>query len=146
MPEMNILVREMERIMMNAQNSIEMSRNSVLSLAAIFLWASMGGGALQFLLGNEITGALFVVIGVAAAFAFIEGRLTRFLIGRKVSKANILIMVLVLALVAGNETFSLMTIRSITGAVRIAQAVFFVGFLILVIILIWQLLAPKQPN
>lgn len=132
--------------MIDAKKSIEMSRNLVISIAAVFLWAALGGGVLQFIMGNEIIGLFFIVIGIAVIFAFIEGSLTKFLIGRKVLKVNIYIMIPVLILIAGNEFFSLVTTRSITEVIRIAQVIFLIGFCILLILLIWQLVVSFKSN
>jgi len=129
---------------MSSMKSIEMSKNLVLSFVAVFLWIALGGGILQFLMGNVFLGGIFVLVGLVLLLSLIDGRLPRYLIGREILKTNVYLMVFVLILVAGNEIYGLVSSRSITETIRFAQISYIIGFCLLSCVMVWQVLRSTQ--
>lgn len=124
--------------MMKEISLISLTRKLFLSMAALFLWVALGGGAFQLFEGSKIIGMIFILLGLIVLVGLASGRLMKRYVGRRVAKVNIYLLFPLLILIAGNEIYSFLSLPTDNRIAYLVQGIFSFGFLLLVLLLTWQ--------
>lgn len=134
---------------MNENQTVRLSARFVLSFVFLIAWVSLGASAFSYLGDNTGGAVLFAIVGIAVLITGIEGRMVRWLAGRRLPKLNVYMILTIPAVVGLMEIWSAVSSRvppaSLSPSMRSAMMTryaFQMGFSAVLVLLvgyvIWQ--------
>jgi hypothetical protein len=111
------------------------SRPFLISMAVAVIWAAAGAAVLQFTADGDLWGVLFATVAVVLLAIVLEGGVLRRLEGKPIPRANVILLVGVLAVIGLNELWGLFIVSTtLTGSRLLLQLIFTVGFVVLIVV------------
>jgi hypothetical protein len=122
-----------------------LSRGLVRSWIALVCWALLIAAAMNFVAGSVASAALFGFLLVVALVVVAQGSLIRRLMARPMQKANLLMVVVVIALVIVLEVVGVFSSRFSGSVFDWVQIVGVAGIVLLGLLMIWHSVRVIRP-
>lgn len=124
---------------MDNGSSMILSRRLLISLFALLIWGALSTGITYLLIGNNIAGIVFIILGFGIIILAIDGRITNRLDGKKSPKYTWYLIAIIFLLVAGNEASGLFSAQPTLSPNYIFEVVSITGIFLLICNSIYQI-------